>query len=398
MTAWPPVTHETVRWVPSVATEHLTRRQRAELRDTYEATVPATIAAEEWSPPPPLAADLDDITAEISRFDATSPLELAPFAGLLLRSEAAASSRIEHLTASARAILSAEVGDRSRRNATEIAHNTTALALATDTEVVPDAAAILQMHRTLLAEVDPDAGRWRSQQVWVGGSDVGPFGAAHVAPVHERVPALIEDLTAFMGRQDLPVLTHAALAHAQFETIHPFTDGNGRTGRALVHAMLRAHRLTRRVTVPVSAGLLTDTGAYFAALDAYRQGDAGPIVERMAHAALRGTQQARVLVEELTAVHARWGEQVSARRHSTTWKVLDLLRQRPVLTAEVLRTELGIGPTHVRRAVDPLLEAGILKETRMTGDARRVVWRAPEVLQALDRFAERSGRRVLGNT
>lgn len=127
-----------------MATEHLTRRQRAELRDTYEATVPATIAAEEWSPPPPLAADLDDITAEI-------------------------------------------------------AHNTTALVLATDTEVVPDAAAILQMHRTLLAEVDPDAGHWRTHQVRVGGSDIGPFGASHVAPVHERAPGLVEDLTTYRG-------------------------------------------------------------------------------------------------------------------------------------------------------------------------------------------------------
>ena len=56
----------------------------------------------------------------------------------------------------------------------------------------------------------------------------------------------------------MPVLAHAALAHAQFETIHPFEDGNGRTGRALVHAMLRSKGLTRTVTVPISAGLLVD--------------------------------------------------------------------------------------------------------------------------------------------
>ena len=230
----------------------------------------------------------------------------------------------------------------------------------------------------------------------MGGSDLGPFGAVHVGPTAERVPGLIEDLVVFMRRDDLPVLAHAALAHAQFETIHPFTDGNGRTGRALVHAMLRAKRLTRRVTVPVSAGLLTDTSRYFDALDAYRTGDPEPIVERMAHAALRGAQEARVFVAELVEIHARWQDRITARPQAAAWRLVDLLRERPVVTAEVVQERLGLAAPHVRRAVNPLLKAGILKESRMAQDGRRIVWRAPEVLAALDRFAERSGRRSLG--
>ncbi len=90
---------------------------------------------------------------------------------------------------------------------------------------------------------------------------------------HDRVSAAISDLIRFLRRDDLPVLPQAAIAHAQFETIHPFTDGNGRAGRALLHSMLRSKALTRSVTVPVSAGLLADTGAYFEALTAYREGD-----------------------------------------------------------------------------------------------------------------------------
>ena len=91
---------------------------------------------------------------------------------------------------------------------------------------------------------------------------------------HTRVPAAIDDLMTFAARDDVPLLAQIAVAHAQFETIHPFTDGNGRTGRALVQAMLRNKGLTRQVTVPVSAGLLVDTDGYIAALTAYRDGDA----------------------------------------------------------------------------------------------------------------------------
>lgn len=79
---------------------------------------------------------------------------------------------------------------------------------------------------------------------------------------------------------------HAALLHAQFETIHPFIDGNGRTGRVLVHTVLRGHGITRHTTVPVSAGVLRATDRYFTALGAYRDGDPSPIVTEMSAAAL----------------------------------------------------------------------------------------------------------------
>ena len=105
---------------------------------------------------------------------------------------------------------------------------------------------------TLMARADAEsAGRWRDQQRWIGGSQLGPHSTMFVPPVHQRVPGLIDDLVAFIARDDSPVLAHAALAHAQFETIHPFEDGNGGTGRALVHSMLRSKGLTRTVTVPI---------------------------------------------------------------------------------------------------------------------------------------------------
>ncbi|MFG1907303.1 Fic family protein [Kribbella sp. NPDC048928] len=143
---------------------------------------------------------------------------------------------------------------------------------------------ILAAHRALMHDQTyARPGQLRDGQVWIGGGPT-PHTAAFVPPRHERVLALMDDLVAFCRRTDVPVLTQVSIAHAQFETIHPFNDGNGRTGRTLVHAMLRRSGVTRRLTVPVSAGLLTDTDAYFAALGSYREGDPTPIITQFSRA------------------------------------------------------------------------------------------------------------------
>jgi Fic/DOC family len=93
---------------------------------------------------------------------------------------------------------------------------------------------------TLLRGSQPEhAGKWRDQPVWIGGGDLSPHNADFVPPHHSRVEPAIADLVRFMDRDDMPPLVQAAIAHAQFETIHPFPDGNGRTGRALVQSLLR---------------------------------------------------------------------------------------------------------------------------------------------------------------
>ena len=150
--------------------------------------------------------------------------------------------------------------------------------------------------------------------MWIGGTSFGPHAASFVPPHHEHVPALVDDLVRFARRTDVPLLARAAIAHAQFETIHPSPDGNGRTGRALINAMLRGHGLTKNVTVPVSAGLLTNTTSYFGALTDYRAGDPAAIVVDLAEASLEATSNGRQLVRDLNAVRAGWDEVIKARR------------------------------------------------------------------------------------
>ena len=388
--AWPAVDFEAYDW-HSREDLPASRQTRLLARQPYQAVIPPAIADVQATIPAAVLAAAEDASTEMARFDAEAGAEIAPFAAILLRSESAASSKIENLTASARAIAEAELG-HGNRNAALIVANQRAMSAAISLADQLDGPAILNMHDALLRDSAPAiAGRWRDQQVWIGGGDYSPHAAQFIPPHHDRVPAAIDDLTRFIARTDIPTLAHAAITHAQFETIHPFPDGNGRVGRALVHAQLRHARLTRHVTVPVSAGLLTDIDAYFAALGAYRDGDPVPIVERFADATFAALINGRQLVADLGRVRADWAQRVKARRDAAAWKVTEIVVRHPVVNAPSLSRELGIPQTNVYRALQPLVDAGVLVE--FTNNKRDRLWCAPDVLEALDAFAARTGRR-----
>lgn len=391
---WPAIGWENVDWSPTIPPDQVSRNLRERHTGPYRAAVVPPITDLHPQLPSSIAALADEATAEISRFDAEIGSELAPFAAVLLRSESASSSRIENLTSSAKAIALAELGSSEKRNATEIAANVEAMKAAINLADRLDAGAILSMHAALMHNHPSETpGVWRNQQVWIGGDSYGPHGAAFIPPHHRHVVMAIDDLVRFTKRTDLPLLTQAAIAHAQFETIHPFTDGNGRTGRALIHAMLRGHGLTRKVTVPVSAGLLADTPAYFGTLTDYRNGDPSSIVEQVATAAFAAMINGRRLVAELNHVRQAWEDKIPARRDSAAWRLAGILLRQPVIDSGVVAEELGISTANALRPIAPLVEAGVL--TEFTGFKRNRMWQSREVLSALDDFAARAGRRSI---
>lgn len=388
---WPSVGDVTVRWTPTIPRDLLTRSQRERFHGDYSAADVPMIAQRT----PALGADLLSLVTEasqaVTRFDARLGNEIAPFAAILLRSESASSSQIENLSSGARQIALAELGSREKRNATQIVGNVAAMRAALSLADRLDTSSVLAMHHALMENHAPDiAGRWRTDPVWIGGSTIGPHDADYVAPPAAAVPDLMDDLIAFAQRDDLPPLVVTALAHAQFETIHPFPDGNGRTGRALIQAMLRGRDITRNVTVPVSAGLLTDTRRYFDALDAYRDGDVAPIIDSISHAALTAVANGTQLVSALHRLRAQWDERLSLRRDASSWRLLEVLLRQPVVDGKTAAEAIGVTPANVGRAIGPLVEAGILRE--FTGFDRNRMWCATEVTDVLDKFARSAER------
>ncbi|CAL8899327.1 Fic family protein [Kocuria varians] len=390
--AWPAVGGEELVWTPAAEATWGVNTTRGGRATTYRAALVPLIAGRVPQLSEDAQRDAEGAAHELTRFDAELGERVASFAPVLLRSEAASSSQIENLTASARAIFSAELGVRRSRNAEEIAANTKAMRAALDLANELSAEAILKMHRVLMEEQPRHTpGEWRDEPVWIGTRSDSPRGAEYVAPRHERIPALVQDLVEFMGETTAAPLVAVAVAHAQFETIHPFSDGNGRTGRALAQAMLRHWGVTRNVAVPVSAGLLADVSGYHSALDAYRAGDVEPIVRQFSAASRRAVANARQLVADIDRIRDEWGSMLTVRKNSNAWKLLDVLARRPVLNSATAAAELGVKQPNVYPPLRRLTEAGIVrsKNEHQLGP----FWCSDEVLAAIDAFAVRAGRR-----
>ncbi len=246
------------------------------------------------------------------------------------------------------------------------------------------------MHEALLRDTEPAiAGRWRDEQVWVGGTSYGPHEAEYVAPVADEVPGLVADLVRFAVRTDVAPLVLAAVAHAQFETIHPFPDGNGRTGRALVHCLLRHHGSPGRSPCRCrrAAGR---RGRLLRGADRLPPRRARAVVEAFTGGTLAAITNATQLVEQLRAVRAGWTEVVRAgrARRPGGWRTCSCAS--PWSTPGSSSANWA-SPRRTSPVRSPRWRPGVV--TEFTGRRRNRMWQAREVLDALDAFAARAGRR-----
>lgn len=391
-------------WRPR-APELYSRAEVARQTGTYLATVPVPITG--WRPT--LAAediaDVEDATRQLVQFDAharralgTESPAMGPMSAILLRTESASSSQIELLTTSARQLALAEIDEGDRRNALAVIGNVRAMeaAMSLAAEISEDS--ILGMHRALLEHqpgLEGHAGTYRREQVWIGPGRAGPRTAEFVAPHHDRIASGVADLISFVARDDLPVLVQVAVAHAQFETIHPFVDGNGRTGRALAQSILRHKGLVGGTAVPISAGLLIHVGAYFGALGAFRDGDAGPIIRQFSAASRAAAVTGSELVNDLVVQLSKSKELLAGvRSDAAAWRILPILVGQPAVNIRYLTQTLGLGEMASLRAMDLLVERGVLTEG--TGRARNRVWQHGGILEALDEYAEQIRRMSAG--
>jgi Fic family protein len=173
------------------------------------------------------------------------------------------------------------------------------------------------------------------------------------------------------------------VAHAQFEAIHPYGDGNGRIGRVLIGWIL-ARRLGLTVPPPVSVAMARDPGGYLAGMTLFRMGDLDVWVDWMASAIIRSGDEARALVERAEQLMFRWNGQLDGLRgDATARRVLDLLSRHPMLSSDVVARNLDITERSARAALAALADRGILQAADRASTPRgrpRRYWVAGELL------------------
>jgi Fic family protein len=323
---------------------------------------------------------------------------------LLIRSESISSSWIEGNRVTPKRLAIAELLHHGPRQALDVVANVRAteeaIADLADREHAITTDDIVDLQHV----IEPRLARGlRQEQNWVGGPGWSPLRAAFVPPPESEVPRLVEDLTRFATDTAGNPVVRAAIVHAQFETIHPFIDGNGRTGRALIHTVLRRADALRNTLIPISTVFAGDTDSYLAGLTGYRADPPrlGEWVAGFAQAAERAAGNAVRLAEDIAALDQEVREELVAfrqarglspavpRRDAAGLRILDALASDPVLTAESVSTRLGVSPAAAHRALTELADAGILGRAKEGG--RLICWTADRHL-ALVALTERSNR------
>lgn len=336
-----------------------------------------------------LATQMELATREIAALDASHGGTLEALGLLLLRTESVASSKIENVQASLEDYARALHGIKTNESAVSMVAATQALKMMIDgvgRSKRIEIKTITSSHAILMADAGKEsefAGRFREMQNWIGGSDYSPRGALYVPPLPERVHGLMDDLVIFSNRDDIPVLAQAAIAHAQFESIHPFTDGNGRIGRALINTILRGRGATSRVVVPLASALVAHRDRYFDLLGEYRDGDPRSMIASFAVSSRIAAAESRITASRLNEIPREWRDIVgTVRTGSITDKLLTLLLSNPIITAEEVLSIFKVPSTNIYRAIERLHSAEVLRP--LTGRKRNQVWGAGLVLDELD--------------
>lgn len=396
MIEWPKTQQEELPWDRSAEVmELIPKSKRRKITSTYLAAVPAKIAD---LPAPTVPQEILLQTAELSlslaRFDVAQAARTYNLPALMLRSESASSSQIENLTSSVKNVALAELSSMAPSNAELIAGNVRTMrkAIAASTGRL-NADAVCDMHDTLMRNTGEKQGL-REAQAWIGGTPYSPHGATFVPPHHSRVRELVDDALAFTEREDLDPVVKMAVAHAQFETIHPFTDGNGRTGRVLLHVIGAQAGLLEHSVLPISAGLLHSSESYMQAISAYQQGDAEPIVREMTEALELALVIGARMSDQLDTVLTQWEGRIVERKGSAMHRLAPVLVEQPVVDVKYLAEKLEISERAALNLVEKACDYGILK--RMGNAKRGVFYQAPELVEVLEEAASLEGiRRML---
>lgn len=364
------------------------RRFRRNLE--YAAYVPDPLVGRPILLPPEVAEGLGEAERRVRELNEDEPAvaSLEAVARLLLRAEAVASSKIEGYEVGARRLLRAEAGhaisssrdERRDLTAETVLGNIEAMRIAVgELTELPELGLddLLKLHEALMRHTPTpeQGGKIRTTQNWIGRTDFGPYDADYVPPPPEYVVELLRDLVAYMNADDHPALLQAAMAHAQFEAIHPFGDGNGRVGRALIHTVLRRRGLARRFVPPISVMFKTYSRDYVRGLTATHylgEPDGKSAIEGTAEwlkvftaAVSRAVTDARNFGRKIDALESDWRRQAAPiRRGSAADLLVSAMVSAPVVTVATAARLINRSEVATNAAVEQLVSAGVLVPMR----------------------------------
>jgi Fic family protein len=358
------------------------------------AWVPDPLTERDLTLTEPIARRTERAAAAVQRGSDALPTDWTALARLLLRAEGVASSYVEGVQAPLAQVAAAELDPSVGESAAWIADNAAATQAAIEQahQAPLDADTLHRWHHRLMSGASHlpsnQIAAWRDAPGWIGGTS--PLDAAAVVPPPELIANLMEDLIAFANRKDIDPVTQAAVAHAQFELIHPYADGNGRVGRILI-AYLLTRRLNLTTPPPVSVSIATDRGGYLSGLTLFRLGQADPWVAWFAETVQSSGEATTNLVEAVATLTARWRERIAdVRADAVAHRVLALLPAHPVIGGEIVAHELGVSERAARAALDTLEAREVLEQFapahRALGRPRRW-WVATELLALVNAWS-----------
>lgn len=379
--------------------------KRARKPARYRSFVPGEIAEHDWRLDSAIAEAIFAAERRCIELQAASGrVGLDTVARQLLRSEAVASSKIEGLVLSHRRLAKAAAVRSGDLTAQSVLANVAAIEAAYKFARSSEAFsidALKRIHARLFESTpqEPWGGIVRDRQNWIGGDATTPVAADFVPPPEYEVPRLLEDLAAFCNRDDLPPVLQAAVAHAQYETIHPFMDGNGRAGRALIGMILIRRRVANEVLPPISLILAGDADSYVRGLTSYRYTSGDDWIDFFSGALIRAAHSSELLARQVEELTARWLEAAGMpRAGSAPRRLIEALPTHPVLTLATAQSITGLSDEACRRALNRLELSEVLRET--TAGKRNRVWESVGLFDLLDRLEREvgEGRRVPART
>lgn len=311
----------------------------------------------------------------LGKLDMMSELipDMNMFLSAYVRKEALLSSQIEGTQATLEDVLNPNVNIAVNLEVNDVINYVNALNFAIEKmKELPVCNRLLcETHRVLMQGVrgqEKNPGEFRHSQNWIGASNSNLKTARFIPPTVEDMQTAMSDLEKFINDYDMDILLKTALIHYQFETIHPFLDGNGRIGRMLITLILLANGILHRPVLYLSLYLKTNRIEYYDRLSEVRtKGNYEQWIKFFLHGIIETCEDGIKTIESINSL-IKMDKKKLVKKTETISKVFDYIKEHPIITIGGAATALNLSFNGVSNAVKKMVEVNILKE--MTTKAR----------------------------